>query len=188
MMQSELIDRLRKKDDQAIRELVDKYQDYIYTIARRIVKNKELAEEVTQDVFVKVMNKMHTFKGTSKFSTWLFTIVYRTSLNYLDKPNFKSDSIETIFWQDKEIESPSAQWSSGSPENEEQKRILWHGIDKLSEQQGVAISLFYLQQFAIEEIAQIMGVPANTVKSLLFRGRKHLKSILLQKYETEDIL
>ena len=107
MMQSDFIVRLRRKDPRAIRELVEKHQDYIYTIAIRIVKNKELAEEVTQDVFVKVMKKMHTFKGTSKFSTWLFTIAYRTSLNYLEKPNFTADSIETIFWEDQEIKIPN---------------------------------------------------------------------------------
>ena len=85
MTQQKIISGIRNRDEQAIRDLVEEYQNYVFTISMRIVRNSEMAEEIAHDVFIKVINKIHTFKADSKFTTWLFTIVYRTSLNYLNK-------------------------------------------------------------------------------------------------------
>ena len=182
MMDEKLIQRISEKDEQAIRQMVYEYQHYIYTIALRIVKTKEQAEEITQDVFLKVIAKIDTFNRKAKFSTWLFTIVYRTALNVADRSKNEL-SLEQLSIP----EQPDL--SVVFEENiQERQHILWQGIDKLKTDQGVVVSLFYLQQFSIAEIAGIMNIPQNTIKSLLFRGRNNLKNCLLKKYEVEDLL
>lgn len=181
-MDEKLIQGISEKDEQAVRQMVHEYQNYIYTIALRIVKTKELAEEITQDVFLKVIAKIDTFNRKAKFSTWLFTIVYRTALNAADHSK-KELSLEKVSLSEQQ------ELTSIFEENvQERQRILWQGIDSLKTEQGVVVSLFYLQQFSIAEIAGIMNIPKNTVKSLLFRGRSSLKTILLKEYEVEDLL
>jgi len=181
-MKEQHLQGIIKRDEQAIRQMVQKYQDYVYTIALRIVKQKESAEEITQDVFLKVVAKIDTFNRRSKFSTWLFTIAYRTALNATGNRN-----IETALEEESILDDSYVDFDSGDC-TQEQQHILWAGIDKLSTNQGVVISLFYLQQFSISEIAGIMNIPQNSVKSLLFRGRQNLKNHLLSKYEVEDLV
>lgn len=171
-----------KKDEQAIRQMVRQYQDYVFTIVRRIVKQKEAAEEITQDVFLKVVAKIHTFNHKAKFSTWLFTIAYRTALNAV------VNGAREVSLEDKYVSADAFTEPDFEENSQEQQQILWAGIDKLSTNQGVAVSLFYLQQFSHSEIATIMNIPVNSVKSLLFRGRQKLKSHLLIKYEIEDLV
>lgn len=85
MNEQNLIIRLKNGDLSALEALMELHQNYVFTVALRMVKKKEPAEEITQDVFIKVYKKINSYKERSKFTTWLFTIVYRTCLNYLDK-------------------------------------------------------------------------------------------------------
>lgn len=181
-MDEKLIQRISEKDEQAIRQMVHKYQHYIYTIALRIVKTKEQAEEITQDVFLKVIAKIDTFNRKAKFSTWLFTIVYRTALNVAGR------SKNELYPEQLAIPEQPDLSTVFEESAQERQRILWQGIDKLKTDQGVVVSLFYLQQFSIAEITGIMNIPQNTVKSLLFRGRGNLKNLLLEEYEVEDLV
>ena len=87
MNENELVRNLKNGDLAALKRLIEKYQDYVYTIVFQIVKNNELAEEITQDVFIKVHQKIDTFEERAKFSTWLFTITYRLALNQVNKKN-----------------------------------------------------------------------------------------------------
>ena len=79
MNENEVIRSLKAGNTDALKNLIDKYQDYVYSIGYQIVKNVEIAEEITQDVFIKVFQKIDSFEERSKFSTWLFTITYRLS-------------------------------------------------------------------------------------------------------------
>ena len=80
-----LIEKVLAGDSNAFSGLIDRYKDMVYTLAIRIVKNNEDAEEVAQDSFIKAFEKLDSFKGSSKFSTWLYTIVYRTALTKVRK-------------------------------------------------------------------------------------------------------
>jgi len=199
MNEIEIIGRLKKGDQQALKEVIGLYQDYVFTIALQIVKKKEMAEEVTQDVFVKVYQKINSYEYKAKFSTWLFTIVYRTALNYLEKkrilvtasdfamPDTDEVSIESVQhkysvdsgWQKTEIALES---------DHSQQQIIYKAIDTLDMKQGVVITLFYLKEFSVNEIADIMQISVNTVKTHLFRGRENLKKTLLKDYSVEDLL
>lgn len=181
-MDEKIISGIIQKDEQTIRQMVHEYEDYVYSIVMRIVKRRELAEEVTQDTFLKVISKIDSFNRKSKFSTWLFTIAYRTALNAVNRIR-NEISLDQL----PEAEQPDS-ITDYDDFRKERQRILWQGIDKLKTEQGVAVSLFYLQQFSIAEIAGIMNIPQNTVKSLMFRGRMKLKNHLLTKYEVEDLV
>ena len=83
--EKDLIERLQEGDVKAMEPLMQLHQDYVFTIAMQMVKSSSVAEELTQDVFIKVFRKIATFHEKSKVSTWLYTITYRTCLNYLEK-------------------------------------------------------------------------------------------------------
>lgn len=199
MKEKELIGRLKQRDQQALKAIIELYQDYVYTVALQMVKKKEMAEEITQDVFIKVYQKIGSYERRAKFSTWLFTIVYRTSLNYLEKKrilvsvsdfaltNTNENTIESI--ADKMI--PNNDWEGTQmheASDHRQQQIIYKAIDSLGMKQGVALTLFYLKDFSVNEIAEIMQLSVNTVKTQLFRGRENLKKVLLKYYSIEDLL
>ena len=199
MNEQELIGRLKQGDQQALKNIIELYQDYIYTVALQMVKKKEMAEEITQDVFIKVYQKISSYEYRAKFSTWLFTIVYRTSLNYLEKkqilvaasdfvlPDSDDASIDSV--QDKFSSENGWQNSETMIESDhQQQQIIYKAIDTLDMKQGVVITLFYLKEFSVNEIAEIMQLSTNTIKTHLFRGRENLKKALLKNYSIEDLL
>lgn len=188
-MDIEIIKRLKKKDRSAQLELIEAYHDYVYTIARRMLKTDAIIEETVQDVFIKIFKKIDSFKERSKLSTWIYTIAYRTCLNALASGKWKQKVVNVDGTSEENV---LVNFSDGA-ENEtatasDLKNIIWASIDRLKQPQGVIITLYYLQSFSVEEIAAMMEISANTVKTHLFRGRKRLKSILLQVYEIEDLL
>jgi len=192
--ESELIGLLKDGDVKAMEPLMQQYKDYVYTIVIQMVKNNSVAEELTQDVFVKVFKKIDSYQEKSKFSTWLYTVTYRTCLNYLEKKKivFNMSDISASdententpdFIMDQEFVT-----SISEVEEKERQRIIWQAIDEIPEQQGVIITLHYLQQFSVKEIADLMGVPDNTVKTHLFRGRNSIRLNLEKYFSREELL
>jgi RNA polymerase sigma-70 factor (ECF subfamily) len=205
MDEQNLIIRLKNGDLSALEALMELHQNYVFTVALRMVKKKEPAEEITQDVFIKVYKKINSYKERSKFTTWLFTIVYRTCLNYLDKKQivYSESSLESCLNESKVDRSLSSlqQKKGYYPRDEyfgqienisslefDLQEILWKAIDQLSYQQGVIITLYYIQQFTVSEISEIMQTPSNTIKTQLHRGRNNLKEVLLKKYTLEELI
>ena len=88
------IDKVLQGDTNAFAYLINKYKDMTYTLAIKIVKNHEDAEEVAQDSFLKAYQKIDSFKGNSKFSTWLYTIVYRTAITKIRKKKLETSDID----------------------------------------------------------------------------------------------
>jgi RNA polymerase sigma factor (sigma-70 family) len=184
MDEKEIIQRLKKGDRDAIRAIMHNYQHYVFTVARQIVRNHEMAEEITQDVFIRVYQKIHSYEERSKFSTWLFSIAYRIALNHLRKKQTAAVKMETVYRGDEIDERISI---DEKPDGVLQE-VLWKAIDSINQEQGVIISLFYLQEFSVQEISQIMGIPQNTVKIKLFRGRNNLRKVLSKNYNPGDLL
>jgi len=164
--------------------LVNKYQQYVFTLAMRYVNNRELAEELSQDVFVKAYRYLADFKGNSKFSTWLYTIVNSTCLSHLRK---KKD--ETILLEEETMVSLSDSRHGEQPASRtdamQQKKMLDAAIKRLSEEDARVVTLFYLAEQSIEEIGIIMGLTAGNVKIRLYRARQKLKEILETNYSRE---
>lgn len=177
------IDAVLNGDAQAFANLVDRYKHMVFTLAMKIVKHTEEAEEVSQDVFIKVYQVLNTFKGDSKFSTWLYKITYYRSLDYLKKQKryLNTSSIDG----ETEYHLPTIESALDQLEIQERKQSIKNGINKLSEDDAVVITLHYFEELSLKEISEVMGIEANTVKVRLFRSRKRLAEILQNELEPE---
>ncbi len=177
-----LIKKAKEGDSKAFRNIVENHKSRVFTIAFRIVKNKEEAEEIAQDAFLNVFNSISNFKGDSQFSTWLYKITYNLSISHLRKKKRDIVNIDEILISDFEIFETYHDFSL--LEKEEQKSALEAAINKLSEEEATIITLYYLQEISIEEISEITGNSKSNVKVILFRSRKKLFSIIMKSKET----
>ena len=164
--------------------LVEKYQSYVFTLAMRYVNDRQLAEELAQDVFVKAYRFLADFKGDSKFSTWLYTIVHTTCLSQIRKRRN-----ETVFLDEDSMISLSDSSFSQKPserlEHKTQKQLLEKALKHLPDTYAQLLSLFYQGEQSVNEIGIISGLTATNVKVRLFRARQKLKEILETKYSKE---
>lgn len=166
--------------------LVGRYQSYVFTLVMRYVNNRETAEELAQDVFVKAYRYLADFKGNSKFSTWLYTIVNTTCLSHLRKQNEGT----TLLEEEKIIsisDNNNAQKPSDRLEQKTQKQLLERALKQLPESEAQILTLFYLAEQSVEETGIIMGLTTPNVKVKLFRARQKLKEILLRNFSKEAI-
>jgi len=166
------IDKVLQGDTNAFAYLIDKYKNMVYTISIKIVKDHEDAEEIAQDSFLKAYQKLDTFKGKSKFSTWLYTIVYRNSISKIRKKNIVTTDIDAFVLDNHttDLEFPQIE----AIKNGEQKKYVAKAINNLKEMDALLITLFYLNENSVEEIEQITGLTKTNVKVKLFRARKKL--------------
>jgi RNA polymerase sigma-70 factor (ECF subfamily) len=157
----------------------------VYTLAYKIVKNREDAEEVAQDTFVKAYNALNDFKGDSKFSTWLYKIAYYRSLDYLKKNKRRVETTKIDISEEYNIASLDD--ALDALEAKDRTEIIKHAIQKLPGEDSVLITLYYFETLSMNEISKVMGISSNTIKVRLFRGRKRLAKILENNLEKEII-
>ena len=182
------IDKVLGGDTNAFAYLINKYKDMSYTIAIKIVKSHEDAEEVAQDSFLKAYEKLNTFKGNAKFSTWLYTIVYRNAITKIRKKKVTTTDIDNYVIDNHSEGDDFPQLEA--LKNEEQQKYVRQAIEKLPEKDALLITLFYMNDNSIEEIEQITGLSQSNIKVKLFRARKKLNLELsgLLKEELNTIL
>lgn len=156
--------------------LVEKYQDFVFTIAYRIVKTKEEAEEVAQDSFVKAFQSLESYRGEAKFSSWLYSIVYRKALDALrkEKKHKASELLEDITEGDAFRVDNALQYL----EADERKNVIQECILKLSEEEAVIITLYYFEEQSVREISGITALSEENIKVKLHRSRKKLFTLL----------
>ncbi len=182
------IDKILLGDTNAYTYLINKYKNMAFTIAIKIVKNTEDAEEVAQDSFLKAYEKLASFKGDSKFSTWLYTIVYRNSISKIRKKKIITTDIDNYI-----IENHSTDFDFPQIEaikKGEQKKYVTEAINNLPETDAFLITLYYMNESSVEEIEQITGFSKSNIKVKLFRARKKLYNelSLLLKNELKAIM
>ena len=171
----QLIDRILAGERHLYATLVDKYKSYTFTITFKILQNRPEAEEAAQDAFIKAFHHLAGFNRQSKFSTWLYRIAFNTAISYKRKHRHQFQSIEnTVIEYNQDGDSML--------EKADKKKYLNLAISKLGETDRTALTLFYLQEFSLEEIADIMNMQANTLKVRIHRARlkvaDELKNIL----------
>ncbi|MCD8540702.1 MAG: sigma-70 family RNA polymerase sigma factor [Leadbetterella sp.] len=166
------VERVKRGDTASFRFLVDKYQDLAYTIAYRILKNSGDAEDAAQEGFVKAYQQMHRFEGKSKFSTWLYTIIYRSAIDKTHQRRFFKMK-ESDFEQQAHTDTPVARVLA-----EEQSALVKKAVDALPPTESLLITLFYMNDCSVREIADISGLTEINVKVKLFRARKTLQERL----------
>ncbi|NHF58085.1 sigma-70 family RNA polymerase sigma factor [Flavobacteriaceae bacterium TP-CH-4] len=179
------IDRVINGDTQAFSVLVDRYKYMVYTLAMKILRNHEEAEEVSQDVFLKVFQALASFKGDSKFSTWIYKITYNKSLDYLKKQgrHLKTASID----QFREYNIASLDNAIDALEADDRKVTIKNAMKELAEDDAIVLTLHYYEELSLKEISKIMGIAADTVKVRLFRSRKRLAKLLQDRLEPETL-
>jgi len=182
---SEIISLVLKGDHNAYALLVERYKSYVFTLTFRFTKNREDAEEVSQDIFVKAYRSLADFKGTAKFSTWLYTIVNTTCITFLRKKRLDVKSLD----DERTFEVADNQDSGFRANQVEQKsrlNMVNQAIALLSPDDAEIITLFYKNEQSLEEISQILGVEVNTAKVRLHRARTRLKE-KMERYFSEEI-
>lgn len=172
-----LIQQALSGRQQAFAALVHRYEQYVFTLALRMVRKREEAHEVAQDCFLKAFRSLSEFRGESKFTTWLYRIVYTTSLNHLRRKNPEllstDDELHPVALPD--AGTPDAGWLI---EREERNFSLRSAIAELSPDDAAIITLFYLQEQSLEEIGEITGISLTNAKTKLCRARQRLKTLL----------
>ena len=174
------IERVLKGDTQYFSHLVDKYKDIVYSIAFKVLRNREDAEEMAQESFIKAYKSLHTFKGDAKFSTWLYRITYNNCISEVRKKKLKFVSTDDVQISDE----PDEMNFDGIPE-ENRAKYVKAALDKLPEDEYTLILLFYFEDKSVEEIVEITKLSESNVKVKLFRTRKKLYSILNEMLKGE---
>src|SRR5580704_16543010 len=181
---TEIISRVLKGDQQIYAQLVDRYRNYIFTLVLRMVENREDAEEISQDIFVKAYRSLADFRGESKFSTWLYIIVQRTCITFLRKKKLQTVSIEN----EKtgiQVENQQSAFSANLVEQKSKHLMVNEAIGMLSADDAQIITLFYKAEQSLEEMGTILGMEPNTVKVKLFRARQRLKEKMEKHFSNE---
>ena len=186
---TDLIEQTLAGDQSAYADLVKRHQRFVFTLAMRFAKSREDAKEIAQDCFIKAYRSLGTFQRQSKFTTWLYSIVYTTAMTTLRKKRIATDSIddEETFIQ---VENKPSGYDENNVENKSRSFYLSQAIDQLLPDDATIITLFYKGEQSLEEIAQTMGIEANTVKVKLFRARQRLKDKLERnlKHEAKELI
>jgi RNA polymerase sigma-70 factor, ECF subfamily len=181
---NEIISRVLKGEQNAYAELVNRYQAYVFTLVLRMIKAREDAEEVAQDVFIKAYRSLADFRGESKFSTWLYTIANTTSITFLRKKKLDVHSLdnEKVF---EVADSKDSGFRANLVEQKSRVNMVNEAIAMLSPDDAEIITLFYKAEQNLEEIARILRLETNTVKVRLHRARGRLKDKMEKNFSEE---
>jgi RNA polymerase sigma-70 factor (ECF subfamily) len=175
LQQEEIIGKAVRGDPDALKMLVNNHKDMVFNLAFSIVRNREKAKDITQESFLKALENLHKFRNDSRFSTWLYRIVYNQSLQ----------SIRT----DKSIHHSGDELLEGYPADgrlpgDRNYDHLYRSIQCLEEKERSIITLFYLSEKSLKEIRKITGIKTATIKVILYRARKKLYHQLKPEYGT----
>ncbi len=178
------INQIIEGNSNAFAVLVDRYKGFVFTLAYKTLKNREEAEEVAQDTFIKVYNSLNKFKGESKFSTWIYKITYNTCLDRLKKKKEKN----VVYIEDfSERELKTIENVLHAIDEKDRNQKIQDCLHLLASEEAFLLTLYYFDDQSIEEISKVMDTNANNIKIKLFRARKKIASILKDQLEPEII-
>lgn len=182
---NEVITRVLRGEHQLYAELVTRYQNFVFTLALRYTPVREDAEEIAQDVFVKAYKALKDFRGESKFSTWLYSIVNSTAITFLRKKKLDVSSLDNEYVYE-QAEGKDSGTNANQVEVKSKVEMVTKAIQLLSPDDANLITLFYKAEQSLEEIARIMNMETNTVKVKLHRARTRLKE-KMEKYFMQEV-
>lgn len=177
--QDEMIMRARQGDREALAQLYQSYRDNVYRICLRMVRNPSDAEDLVQETFLRVINKIHTFRGDSQFTTWLYRVTKNVALMQLRKPKFATLDFDDMRDRDDFLESVNR--ASSAPDADSQATdgvLLEAAIEQLPTGYGKVLVLHDVLGYRHTEISKMTGITANNSKSRLCRARRMLRGVL----------
>lgn len=166
------IDRILNGEVAAYASLVEKHKEMVFSIALKILNNREDAEEAAQDAFVKAYQSLRSFEGKSRFSTWLYRIIYNTSVSRIRKKKMEFVAMNESIIQNYTESDLTEQVDH--LDAEEQGALMERALRQLPEEDQVLVALFYRSDHSVEEIGFITGLSQSNVKVRLHRIRKKL--------------
>jgi len=177
------IEAVRKGNVQAFSVLVEKYQKLIYTLALKLLKKPEDAEEMAQDTFIKAFQKLDSYEGKSKFSTWLYSITYNACISELRKRRIEFKSLDdTRITEQDEMKMHDYY---REVKKEDQEKYLNLALEKLPEDDQVLVTLYYYENQSMDEISTITGLTVSNIKVKIHRARKKMYEILHEMLHEE---
>jgi RNA polymerase sigma-70 factor (ECF subfamily) len=178
-----IIDKVLNGQTNAFSALVDDYKDLVFTLAFRMMKDRNLAEEVSQLTFIKAFKNLNSFKGQSKFSSWIYRITYNTCLDELRKLNKNYKLIEINEYTENEL--VSFENVLDKMHQEELSKTIKIALNELPGEMAFLITLYYFEDYSIKEIAKTLNIRVNNAKVKLHRVRLKLADVLKQIVEPE---
>ena len=178
MNDKQLVTSVLSGDDGALRTLIGKHERLVAHMVAKVVSDDRDREELCQDVFVKVHEKLDTFHFDSKLSTWIATISYRLAINFAKKKELDQVDLDSIRF--------NVSGDDKSYETEDLSKFVIKLVDSLPISYKLVLTLFYLEGFRYPEIVKITGMPEGTVKNYLHRVKQKLKT-LVEKHARKEV-
>lgn len=174
-----LINQVQAGNEHANRFLIEQYKNLVWHLVLRMVDQSEDAEDLCQEIFLKVFKDIGKFRGESKLSTWIGAIAYNMSITYLRKKG-KNIMVSVDDYLPEASEKPAVESADEAMDKSSMKKIVHRVIETLPVQHRTVITLFYLEEMSYKEIEEITGMPEGTIKSYLNRGRQAIREGVLQ--------
>jgi len=178
-------------DERAAREIVVRFEKPVFSLIYRMVRDRELAEDLAQETFVRTLNNLRRYDPSYKFSSWLFKIGYNLTIDHLRKKDLDVVSIEgapdAVTPDQQAATRITLQTTDERPDELLEARAIGQeieaAIDRLRPEYRTAILLRHVEGYAYDEIAEVMDVPLGTVKTYIHRARNELKDALVHLRE-----
>lgn len=177
----DFIENLVEGDEGAYYKLIEEHKNMVKSVALKIVKDNDTAEDIAQETFITVFEKIHTFEGRSKLSTWIYRIAYNKSLESFRKKKAKVSYEEVAYLKELADETPTPEETTMSKSTVREVR---EKLDELPEKYRLPLTLYYLSDKSYKDVSEIMDIPIGSVKTYLHRGKKELLKLMRR----EDVL
>jgi RNA polymerase sigma factor (sigma-70 family) len=185
--QTELVVQLQQGDEAAFKKLINEYQVMVYNTALGIVQNADDADDITQEVFIQVFRSVSSFKGDSKFSTWLYRITLGKALDHEKKKKRKKrfGFVQSLFGDHEEVNMQQAEFDHPGVKMEKKERAneLFNALKQIPDKQRTAFTLHKLEGQSYQEVAEIMNTTLYAVESLMGRAKANLRKELKKYYD-----
>jgi RNA polymerase sigma-70 factor (ECF subfamily) len=184
----ELVKRLKNGDDDAFPIVMEKYQKLVLNCSFKFLRNRESAEDITQEVFLEVFESIYSFRGESRLSTWIYRIAVTKCLNHLKSQRRKKRLAVLVSLFEGErteerLSSPGDMSPDQELQNQERASILQWALAKLPDNQRIALTLSKYDELSYEEVGSVMNTSISSVESLIHRAKTNLRKILLGYYK-----
>lgn len=184
---AQIIEQIRKGNERKYALLVDRHKDRAFTLAVRLMGDRQEAEEVVQDGFMRAFRNLEQFRGDAKFSTWLYRIVYNLCMTRVSRRRPRCETLEVESDTHGNVVVDDELRIDEHLEDEEFKTIVREEADRLPEKYRAVVTLFYLQDMSYEELGNVLNLPLGTVKTNLFRARDLLRKRVLSRLKGETV-
>lgn len=178
----ELVKQSVKGNQNAFAELLSRYKNLVYSVVLRMVNDSEEANDLAQEIFIKIYKNLDKYQPEYKFSTWIIRITTNHVIDFRRKKKQETVSIDDMVYEPSDYITPESSYIE-----KERNTSIFSALNSLPDMYKIPIVLYHQQGLSYQEIAQMIGEPLSKVKNRIFRGRKMLKELLSEELKEGDI-